>query len=53
MMKWCVTVFQKEEDNLQSLIELTSQINMEVYRALHFYNAVFEQWAPLLSLLFV
>ena len=36
-------LLQKEEDNLQSLIELTNQVNMEVYRAFHFYNAVFEQ----------
>ena len=36
-------MLQTEEDNLQSLIELTNQINTEVYRAFHFYNTVFEQ----------
>ncbi|XP_076459329.1 LOW QUALITY PROTEIN: BAI1-associated protein 3-like [Babylonia areolata] len=35
---------KKEEDNLQSLIELCTHVNIEVYRAFHFYNAVFEQW---------
>ena len=36
-------VHQKEEDDLQSLTELTSVVSMEVYRALHFYNNLFEE----------
>ncbi|PVD39324.1 hypothetical protein C0Q70_01954 [Pomacea canaliculata] len=40
----CRSLQKKEEDCLQTLIDLINHVNMEVYRAYHFYNKLFEQY---------